>query len=429
LTGAVRKDDNSAFGSEFSGATYPKASATWVISEESFWNVDLVETLRLRSAWGQAGQQPDVFAATRLYEPLPGPGFVPILTPQTIGNPELGPEKGEELELGFDATMLDERVNLEFTAFWRDTKDAIVTKQIAPSIGIPGTQLVNVGGISSWGTETSIGVAVLTENPVRWDIQASLASQNNEIVDLGGPQIMIPVRRARHHIEGFPLASIFGYEILSAEFVPGTSVVNKDTWLCDGGTGPGNRLPGGPAVNCSDAPRVYFGQPEPSFTVNVSSSWTLFESWQVFTTIDMRGGMMRAFDLLGALHNRSSRANQVQDDPIFMAYALLSRSPLTHHDNGFARWRDLSVRYEFPAAAVDRLFLGADRASILVGMHNVALLWWEEPYTAFGRTTDGHTGERAVDPEFITAQDDWVGETRGGMPVISDITVRLNVTF
>ena len=240
----------------------------------------------------------------------------------------------------------------------------------------------------------------------------------NEIVDMGGEEVLpVGSSRSQRHVEGFPVAGFHDIRVLSAEFVnpgQGYGPVNRDTWLCDGGTGPGNRLSGGPAVNCSDAPRVYFGQPEPSFTVNVSSSWTLFEDWQVFTTIDMRGGMMRAFDLLGALHNRSSRANQVKDDPIFMAYSLLSRSPLTHHDNGFARWRDLSVRYEFGAAAVDRLFLGADRASILVGMHNVALLWWEEPYTAFGRTTDGHTGERAVDPEFITAQDDWVGETRGG---------------
>jgi outer membrane receptor for ferrienterochelin and colicin len=37
FTLAVRGDDNSAFGSEFDAAIYPKASATWVISEEEFW--------------------------------------------------------------------------------------------------------------------------------------------------------------------------------------------------------------------------------------------------------------------------------------------------------------------------------------------------------------------------------------------------------
>src|SRR5690606_26185597 len=62
VTGAVRFDDNSAFGQEFDAAVYPKISATWVVSEESFWNTDLVSSLRLRGAWGASGRQPDVFA-------------------------------------------------------------------------------------------------------------------------------------------------------------------------------------------------------------------------------------------------------------------------------------------------------------------------------------------------------------------------------
>src|SRR5690606_22906461 len=33
LTAAVRADDNSAFGSEFDAAIYPKVSAAWVISD------------------------------------------------------------------------------------------------------------------------------------------------------------------------------------------------------------------------------------------------------------------------------------------------------------------------------------------------------------------------------------------------------------
>ena len=433
LTGAIRADDNSSFGQDFDIATYPKLSATWVMSEEPFWSADFISTMRLRAAWGASGAQPDLFAGQTLYTTVTAEGGQPAFTPEGLGNADLGPERGEEYEVGFDAGFWDERAQVQFTYYNRKTKDAIIARPVLESRGYPGTQFLNIGQVDSWGTETSLNLQLLDQDPVFWNFNIAFATMGNEIVDMGGEEVLpVGSSRSQRHVEGFPVAGFHDIRVLSAEFVnpeQGYGPVNTDTWLCDGGKGPGNRLPGGPAVNCSDAPRVYFGQPEPSFTVNVSSSWTLFENWQVFTTIDMRGGMMRAFDLLGALHNRSSRANQVQDDPGFMAYALLSRSPLTHHDNGFARWRDLSVRYEFPAGAVDRLFLGADRASILVGMHNVALLWWEEPYTAYGRTTDGHTGERAVDPEFITSQDDWVGETRGGMPVISDITVRLNVTF
>ncbi len=421
LTAAVRQDDNSAFGSDFSAATYPKASTTWVISEESFWNVDFVETLRLRGAWGQAGQQPDVFAATRLYEPQPGVNFVPILTPQTIGNPDLGPEKGQELELGFDATMFDDRVSLEFTGFWRDTKDAIVTKQIAPSIGIPGTQLVNVGAIRSWGTEASIGVAVLTENPVRWDIQASLASQNNEIVDLGGPQVMIPVRRARHHIEGFPLASIFGYEILSAEFEPGTHVVNKDTWLCDGGTGKGGREVGGSAVNCSDAPLLYQGSGEPHYIVNFTSTWTLWEDLQVYGSVDGLLDYWSVDDGCAANHLtvRNSLLAQTQGDPIFVAHMNLRRQGACEYKNGFLKLRELGTRYSFPATLAQRI--GADRASFSVGARNLNLLYRAQEDTDFGI--------RIADPEGYLASENFGGETRLIVPPQVIINATLRVSF
>ena len=433
VTGAIRADDNSSFGQDFDIATYPKLSATWVLSEEPFWSYDFISTMRLRGAWGASGAQPDLFAGTTLYTGVTAAGGEPAFTPEGLGNPDLGPERGEEFEVGFDSGFWDERAQLQFTYYSRSTKDAIIARPVLESRGYPGTQFLNIGQVDAWGTETSLNVQILDQDPLFWNLNIAFATMGNEIVDMGGEQVLpVGSSRSQRHVEGFPVAGFHDIKVLSAEFAnptQGFGPVNTDTWLCDGGRGPGNRLQGGPAVPCEDAPRVYFGQPEPSWTVNIASSWTLFESWQIYSSFDVRGGMMRAFDLLGALHNRSSRANQVQDDPLFMAYSLLSRSPVTHHDNGFARWRELSLRYEIPTTVVERLLFGAQRASILVGAHNVALLWWEQPYTAFGRTTDGKSGERAVDPEFNTAQDDWVGETRGGMPVISDISIRLNATF
>ena len=150
LTGAVRFDDNSAFGTDFNAAVYPKASGSWVMSEEDFWPDPLgVDEFRLRGAWGKSGQQPDAFAASRLYTPITGPGQG-ALTPLAIGNPDLGPEVGRELELGFDASLLDDRVGLEFTWYSRVTKDAIVASPVRPS-GFPAC---------SWSTSDGPAVGV-----------------------------------------------------------------------------------------------------------------------------------------------------------------------------------------------------------------------------------------------------------------------------
>lgn len=132
LTGALRADDNSAFGSNFSFVIYPKLNASWVVTEEPFWSLAPVNQLRLRAAWGKAGQQPDAFAAHRLLSPTVGPGGSSILTLGNVGNPDLEPEVGEEVELGFDASLFDERLALEFTYYNQRTKGAIVAQPALP---------------------------------------------------------------------------------------------------------------------------------------------------------------------------------------------------------------------------------------------------------------------------------------------------------
>src|SRR5690606_30553675 len=141
LTGALRGDDNSAFGENFSFVTYPKLSASWVLSEESFLaDQDWLTTLRLRGAWGRAGTQPDVFDAVRTYEPVDGYEGESALTPDNVGNPELKPEVGDEIELGFDLGLFDERLSAEFTYYRQRTLDALIRVPTLPSLGFPGFQ-------------------------------------------------------------------------------------------------------------------------------------------------------------------------------------------------------------------------------------------------------------------------------------------------
>ena len=139
LTAAIRADDNSAFGDDFDIVTYPKISAAWSVSDEPGWGVDFLSTLRLRGAFGKSGQQPDQFAALRSYQAVPGPGGTPAVRPQFVGNPSLGPEKGEELELGFELGMFQDRFGIDFTLFNKTTKDAILARNVPPSEGFPGS--------------------------------------------------------------------------------------------------------------------------------------------------------------------------------------------------------------------------------------------------------------------------------------------------
>src|SRR5690606_3547047 len=105
LTVAMRVDGNSAFGESFGLQTYPKATASYVISDEPFWPEALGQ-VKLRAAWGHAGRAPGAFDAVRTWNPKPWRGTTGFL-PENVGNPDLGPERTIEYEAGFDAGLLD----------------------------------------------------------------------------------------------------------------------------------------------------------------------------------------------------------------------------------------------------------------------------------------------------------------------------------
>src|SRR4029079_9634967 len=68
LTAAVRTDQNSAFGTNFQRVYYPKASLSWIISDEDFFpKVECMSQCRLRSAFGASGVQPGANDALRFF--------------------------------------------------------------------------------------------------------------------------------------------------------------------------------------------------------------------------------------------------------------------------------------------------------------------------------------------------------------------------
>ena len=115
LTAGLRLDGNSAFGEDFGIQSYPRVSASYVISDESFWPASFGR-MKLRAAYGHAGRAPRSFDAQRTWSSSGFDGR-PSFLPLSIGNPLLGPETTAETEVGFDGGFLDERVTAEVTFY------------------------------------------------------------------------------------------------------------------------------------------------------------------------------------------------------------------------------------------------------------------------------------------------------------------------
>jgi outer membrane receptor protein involved in Fe transport len=184
LTVGGRVDGNSAFGSGFGLQMYPKISGSYVISDEEFWPEKL-GTMKLRAAYGQSGRAPGAFDAVRTWDAVQYAGESAFI-PSNLGNPDLGPERTAERELGFDAAFLNQRVTTEFTYYHSVTSDALFLVRHAPSEGFSSSQLLNVGKLQNQGVELAINANVYDSGTWGLDLGGSLYTNRSEVLDLGG---------------------------------------------------------------------------------------------------------------------------------------------------------------------------------------------------------------------------------------------------
>ena len=207
VTGALRFDDNSAFGQNFNATVYPKASVSWLLSDEPFFHSGFLNTVRLRAAYGTSGQQPGTTDARRFFNavagkrqglPTTGVSFA------SLGNVNLKPERSYEFEAGFDAGLFKDRVSLEFTFYSKLTRDALISRDIAPSLGASASQFVNLSRIRNRGVELAITTRLIDSRSVAWDLSLSGSTTHNKILDLGAGVSPIFVGFYQQHRTGYP---------------------------------------------------------------------------------------------------------------------------------------------------------------------------------------------------------------------------------
>jgi TonB-linked SusC/RagA family outer membrane protein len=362
LTGAIRADDNSSFGSDFDLVYYPKLSASWVISEESFFGIGAFNSLRLRAAYGESGQQPDGFAATRSFTTRASPSGNSTLTPNSPGNSALGPEVGKEIEVGFDAAMFDQRLSIELTYYNQTTTNAIVSRNVAPSGGFTQDQDVNIGEINNKGFELGLNGRIIESDAFAWDLSVNGSTNTNEITELG--------------LEGF--LQLFAPRVIFAEFESPTSdQIDVSTMLCDNGEGVG--------VECNPDAWIFQGHPDPNLELSVGTSFQIGDRLTIDALAQGKFGQTK-YDLMGwwryaAL--QTSRLNALPreaEDITRVAEAQEGASgefALWVQEASFFRFRELSATYQVPESWASQI--GASRGSISLSARNLGMIWTNWP--------------------------------------------------
>ena len=273
LTGAVRVDNNSAFGNDIRFVTYPKASLSWVMNEEGWFQngaPDWLNTLRLRVAWGESGEQPASFSALRTWAAVTGPNSTAGVTPNTVGNADLTAEVGQETEVGFDADLMDSRLGLQFTYYNKLTKGAILERDLPPSGGFTGAQFVNAGEITNSGFEVSLDAQLVESSGFSWDVGLNFSSNSSEILQLSGEagdtSIVFNSWSSMEHRVGHPPYSWFGVDVVSSDLDANGNTVNAQ---CSDGRG--GTTPCFDAGGTTIAPRVFLGRAIAPYEISLTS--------------------------------------------------------------------------------------------------------------------------------------------------------------
>ena len=371
LTGAVRSDQNSAFGTNFQRVFYPKGSVSWVISDESFFpRIPGLSSLRFRGAYGASGVQPGPNDALRTYSAgsasIKGTDL-PVETFNALGNKNLKPERSTEFEGGFESRLFD-RIQLDLTYYSRTTKDALINEIIAPSVGTGATsKRSNLGSIKNAGIEMTLGGQVIDRSMFGLDLLLSASDNENKVVSLGNTPRQIGT--SNWIVPGYPIRGLW------ARPITGWQDKNGDGILTDS-----------PNANLDEvfvsSDTIFRGYAQPRYMASLSAGIDLFKHRiRIQNLFDYRGGNLwynnterircvSRQNCNGLMNPKSSFEEQA------MVQATLTDPSKTldgfFQPGAFIRWRELSA-----TASIPERFLGHTRArtaSLVFSMRNVGIM-------------------------------------------------------
>ncbi|MEO8294785.1 MAG: TonB-dependent receptor, partial [Gemmatimonadota bacterium] len=235
-----------------------------------------INTLRVRGALGVSGQQPGTTDAFRFFTPGPGKinGESEVgVTFGSLGNSNLKPERSRELELGIDAGFLNNRVSVELTYYSKNTRDAIVSRELAPSLGSSETQFLNLGQVTNRGAELVVDARMIDKPSFAWDLTLSGSLNRNRLVKLGqGVAPIVFGFGQQRHVEGYPLGGYWSRPILSFDDANGDGIIDASEYVL-GDTA------------------VFVGSGIPTREASINTAFTLFNGkLRLGGQFDYRGG-------------------------------------------------------------------------------------------------------------------------------------------
>ena len=326
----IRGDKSSNNGDANELFYYPKASAAVNFHNFDFWNVPYVSRFKIRAAYGEAGNFAPNGALFTAYTNSLIDGNVGIVVPVTLGDPDISPERQKELEVGFDASFLENRIGLEFSYYNKSVDDLILQANAEPSSGFT-TRFENAGNLENRGVEIALNATIFQEDNFDWSSNLIFFKNTSEVTRLD--------------VEPFSLGG-FGEGLGTFRIEEGRSVTQI-------------------VGNDANGNLVVLGDAEPDFQMTWSNNLRYKDFTLSFLWHWKQGGdNVNLTSLLTDFGGTSPDFDDFDFDPAVAngdfrvaAFFAGNATPFVE-DASYLRLREVGLYYNIPSSVLDKAFAG-----------------------------------------------------------------------
>lgn len=212
---STRYDGSSKFTDDYKWGNFPAASIGWTASNESFFNVPVINELKFRASYGFTGNQTGIpfSAGLNLISAGQNHNQNPGMAVTDLFNPNLKWEKGESMDVGMDLSMFNKRVNLNVDLYDKTTNELLYRIPVNQETGFLN-MLSNVGSINNKGIEVALDTKIIKAEKFSWDFGANFSYNENTVEKIGTKTGLFTTGFASIVKEGEALGSFYLIEAL-----------------------------------------------------------------------------------------------------------------------------------------------------------------------------------------------------------------------
>lgn len=361
ISTGIRLDGSSSFGSNVNLPVFPKLGVSWLLSEEPFFPFKkFFDVFRLRAAYGRAGVWPGPADRLRLYttsRPWLDGGVQGAAQVSTLGNTQLRPERSSEMEGGFDADLLGDRLSVGVTGYRKLRYDALMSAPVAPSVYGDGVSMLrNIGEIRNTGLELGVTAQLLRTEPVTWSTTFNLSRNHNLVTQLGAGVLPFGRDDARV-VAGYPLFGRWARPILGYADANHNNIIERSEVLL------GDTL-------------VYMGASESNYEANLFTTLSLLRgALTVGASFAYQNGLTQFNTTMGGLGRPNFSPGASDPSAPFGQQAAVAVSGETNYGLyqtvNSLRFNSLSVAFNAPPSLARRF--GTSALSLALQGTNMGL--------------------------------------------------------